>query len=202
MVHGAAGILSRRDDFAVPDVDNFGEKQFACKGFLVFLPHYLDTTNQVSALNRDDMARNSEVWLRALGDAIDHAIKVRNAQKKRIFLFGESLGGYLSIALASQDRRIKAVSVFGAGMPPGMTLSRMPPVLIQHGEEDEVVSVSQAIKLRDAIQRIGPLRPSKAHTEHIRFVEVKTYPGLGHYATPEALTQIVGAAASFFRTAP
>jgi dienelactone hydrolase len=166
LVHGAAGVLSRRDASGVPEGDNFGEKQFACNGFLVFLPHFLDSTNQASALNRDDMARNYEVWLRALGDAIGHAVKAPHAQTKRIFLFGESLGGYLSISLASQDRRIKAVSVFGAGMPPDITLSRMPPVLIQHGEVDTVVPVSEALILREALKkasrcvdwRIGSIR--------------------------------------------
>lgn len=186
MVHGAGGVFSRESASDIPEMDNFGEKQLACNGFIVLLPHYLDSTGQVSALNRDDIARKGSRWLDTLLDAVAYAIKLKRSEGRKVFLFGESLGGYLSVALAARDPRIKAVSVFGAGKPPGVTFDRMPPVLIQHGEDDDVVPVTEALKLRAELQRNGGS------------ILMKTYPRVGHYPNSEVQRNIAEAAVAFF----
>lgn len=144
-VHGSAGVLSRPPGSEVPARDNFGEQQMACAGFVVFVPHYFESTAQVSATSRDIIDKNASIWVQALHDAIDYVLP---SAPHGIVLFGESLGGYLSVLLGSLDDRIVAVSEFGGGIPPNTKVVRLPPMLIEHGEKDEVVPVSEAYKLR------------------------------------------------------
>lgn len=186
MLHGAAGVFSRDNVSGVPERDNFGEKAFACRGFLVLLPHYFDSTGQKSALGHDDIEHGSQPWLAAVEDAVTYAMKLRNTDKRRIFLFGESLGGFLSIAVAARTPHVKAISTFGAGRPPDTCLQRLPPVLLQHGEDDDVVSLSDVFRLSGALKTAG--RP----------VHMKTYPRVGHYLTPESRAEILRTAAGFF----
>jgi carboxymethylenebutenolidase len=170
-VHGAAGVFTRHGSTGVPETDNFGEKEMASSGYVVLLPHYFDSTGQATVLDRDVISRQWPVWLQALKDALEYVSRMPHADTSRIALYGESLGGYLAIALAARDSRVRAVSEFAAGIPPGQALRNLPPILIQHGEDDDVVPVSEAYTLANELKRLG-----------VPFLQ-KTYPGVSHYAS-------------------
>jgi len=81
-------------------------------------------------------------------------------------MLGVSLGGYLSLSLASKDRRITAVASLMAGMPPEIVAETtyMPPTLLLHGEADATVPISEALVVESLLKRLG--------TKH----ELKIYP--------------------------
>jgi carboxymethylenebutenolidase len=88
----------------------------------------------------------------------------------RVGLLGVSLGGYLSLSLASKDSRVGAVVSLMGGMPQDFIAEtrRMPPTLLLHGEADPVVPISEAHAMEALLKRLG--------TKY----ELKTYPGQGH----------------------
>lgn len=80
-----------------------------------------------------------------------------------------SLGAYLALSVASVEPRVKAVVEFFGGIPEALHgFTRMPPVLILHGEQDRVVPVSEAIRLQQLLERSGSP------------YEMKLYPDAGH----------------------
>lgn len=185
-VHGAGGVLTRRGTAGMPQQDNFGENQIASSGYIVLLPHYFDSTGRAAVLDREVISQQWSTWLQALEDAVDYVCQIPGADEDRIALYGESLGGYLAIALAARDSRVRAVSEFAAGMPPGEALHHLPPILIQHGEDDDVVPVSEAYTLAKELKRLG-----------VPFVQ-KTYPGVSHYASRQTQHDLAEQTILFF----
>jgi carboxymethylenebutenolidase len=104
-----------------------------------------------------------------VGDAVNFATQHASVDANRIGLLGFSLGAYLALSVASVERRIRAVVEFFGGVPEELHgFTRMPPVLILHGEQDRVVPVSEAIRLQQLLERTGSA------------YEVKLYPNAGH----------------------
>ena len=102
---------------------------------------------------------------------------------------GFSLGSYLALSLAVHDRRVAAVAEFFGGLPKELhgAADTLPPLLIIHGENDDVVPVSEAYALEKLCQ------------QHQIPYDIKIYPGQGHslkgFAQMDALGQVV----SFFK---
>ena len=82
---------------------------------------------------------------------------IRSADPSHIGLIGFSLGAYLSLALGSQQQRIKAIVDFFGGLSDYFIerLTQLAPVLILHGEADQVVPVSEAHKVAQALDQRG-----------------------------------------------
>jgi carboxymethylenebutenolidase len=72
--------------------------------------------------------------------------------------------------VAARDRRVSAVVEYYGGLPEWEELdwTRLPPVLILHGDADDNVRVEQAYKLEEALKESG-----------VTF-EIKIYAGAGH----------------------
>lgn len=112
----------------------------------------------------------SAAQARAISEAITAVQALGYVDHRRIGMFGLSLGGFHALALAARDQRIAAVvNMFGA-MPRATApeVTRMPPVLILHGDRDAVVPVRRAYELDRLLKRIG--------AEY----EMKIYKGQGH----------------------
>jgi dienelactone hydrolase len=130
---------------------------FARKGYVVLLVHYFDATGQTGLTPEE--ARKSQkhwpVWKNTIRDAVKHAAQAPEVDPDRIGLLGFSLGAYLSLAVAvEQDLKIAAVAEFFGGLPEMLwkdaaTLP-LPPTLIVHGLQDQVVPVKEA----QALQRL------------------------------------------------
>jgi carboxymethylenebutenolidase len=107
--------------------------------------------------------------MRTIGDAITFVGQHASVDANRIGLLGFSLGAYLALSVASVEPRVKAVVEFFGGMPEELHgFTRMPPVLILHGEQDRVVPVTEATRLKQLLER--------TKTPY----EVRLYPGAGH----------------------
>ena len=147
-LHGSGGLRSA-------GALRLGEL-LASRGFCVFVPHYFAATDTEWA----DLAtiwREFPNWMRTISDSLDFAQKHPRADPSRIGLIGFSLGAYLSLALGSQQQRIKAIVDFFGGLSDYFIerLTQLAPVLILHGEADPVVPVSEAHKVAEALDQRG-----------------------------------------------
>lgn len=90
-------------------------------------------------------------------------------------LYGESYGGFLAVSIAGDDRRVAALSVYGTALPDNFhpSLRQLPPLLIQQGQDDTIVPVQGALRLRDTWLRMNG---------RVRYV---SYAGVGHYFSEE-----------------
>ena len=152
-------------------------------GYSVFVPHFFDGPGQWSPSVKPQMFL---AYIRTLNDATRYIAAQPEIRNKGIGVVGFSLGGYLALALAEEERshppplrspEIKAVVEFFGGMP-GFAeerLTAMPPVLILHGEDDDVVPVGSAYELEKLLKkRAVPY-------------EIKIYPHQGHGFSGDAL---------------
>ena len=161
VVHGSSGPVSSFVGGYAQQLANFG--------YVVFFVHYFDATGTTYA-SFSGIRSHFVTWMIALADAISFAEHHAKVDSRRIGVLGVSLGGYLSLALASKDARVTAVASVMGGMPPEIISEtrRMPPTLLLHGETDSVVPVSEAYAVEALLKQLG--------VRH----ELKVYPGQGH----------------------
>jgi len=138
-LHGSSGLYSGSDQFP---------QLLADRGFIVFLPHFFETTGTTRA-NPLTIRDNFPTWIIAISDALDFAQDHPRTDRQRIGIIGFSLGAYLALALASQQSRVRAVVDFFGGIPDHFAeqVRHLPPLLILHGDRDTVVPVSEAYKI-------------------------------------------------------
>lgn len=162
LLYGAAGLTRRADQFR-----DYGSR-LAEHGSVVFLIHYFDATQSEEAgeINSDRFP----LWWRAVEDGVSFAQHQTFVDRSRIGVLGFSLGGFVALAEAAQDRRVKAVAEYYGGMSEDFERSvrRMPPTLILHGDKDSIVPVSQAYAIHKFLTKLGV--PS----------ELRVYPGQEH----------------------
>lgn len=174
VVHGSSGPVSSF-------IGGYAQ-QLANLGYVIFFVHYFDATGTTYA-TFSGIRAHFETWMTVVADAISFAERHPKVDAGAIGLLGVSLGGFLSLSVASQDQRVSAVVSLMGGMPPEIIAgtSRMPPTLLLHGEADPVVPVVEAHEVEKLLKRLG----SK--------YEIKTYPGQGHsfhgMAQMDALTR-------------
>jgi dienelactone hydrolase len=179
VVHGSGGGGRYFEQYA---------REFTKTGYCVFIVHYFESSGTSYAVPQI-IERNFLLWMQTLADAVTYAAEQPGVDADRIALLGISLGGFLSLALASSDQRISAViSLFG-GMPsPFMeSATQMPPTLVLHGDRDPIVPVEEAHKLEGLLKRVGA-----DHGVHI-------YPGQGHGFTGMFQLQAAAAIVDFLQ---
>jgi carboxymethylenebutenolidase len=144
-------------------------RRLAQVGYVALVPHYFGSAVPDQKNGRKN-ARAFEVWVRNVSDTVGYAARRPNTDPKRIGVVGFSLGGYVSLSVAARDRRVSAVVENFGGLPQHEILdwSRLPPVLILHGDADRVVSVEEAHRLDELLDRVN--------VNH----EIKIYNGAGH----------------------
>jgi dienelactone hydrolase len=181
VLHGAGGIRSSRGyplQLAVA---------LAEAGFATYAVHYFDRTNTVSAYG--SMLRQSfPLWLETVKHAVDWVSQRSAVDATRIGTLGVSLGGYLVVAHALKDPRIRAVVEFAGGIEIEATpmSQRLPPLLILHGEQDEQVPVSKGRELEALARRVGTR------------VETEYYPDERHVLSPRGALRALSRAIEFF----
>jgi carboxymethylenebutenolidase len=160
----------------------------AAEGFAVFVPHYFDRTGTITA-DKASSIRNFPLWMKALWDVTSFVAEQPSADPERMGILGFSLGGYLAACLASIDTRLKAAVEFSGGFPREMKLfmRRLPPMLIIHGEVDDVIPVSEAHHLQELL------------AEKKTPCEIQIYPGEGHHLAAEARRDAELRAIAFFK---
>jgi carboxymethylenebutenolidase len=187
MLHGSAGAL-RVQPAVEPPSDNFGEKTLARACFTVVFPHYLEALGVESLLSLEEMHAHSQQLLLAVSQLLDEAEALPSVRGKPVFLFGQSLGGYLSVSLALNRPEIAAVSEISGGLDSSAlpTRKNLPPLLVSHGEDDRNVPAAEGKRLA------GYWR------DHGGAVSEYYYNGQTHYISADVLREIEQNTVQFF----
>jgi carboxymethylenebutenolidase len=146
-------------------------KDYADSGFVVLLLDYYAET--IKDTGHTDIESKWPQWQAMIRSAVTFLKEDSSSNNGSIGLVGYSLGAFLAVSIASSIPEVKAVvDYFGGGNSEKDVLEsevrNFPPLLILHGEEDKVVSVSRAYSLRDAVIAQGGE------------VEIKIYPKEQH----------------------
>jgi dienelactone hydrolase len=109
-------------------------------------------------------------WVAAASAAIDHLSGIATTKPGGVGLLGFSRGGYVAVAVAGINPKVRALVGFYGGVLPYAEHrpSRLPPTLILHGDADPVVPVQEAYALEELAKATAP-----------SYV-MKIYPGAGH----------------------
>ena len=187
MLHGSSGVYST-DGESEPATDNFGEKQLARNCFAVALPHYMEALGLKSILSVQEMSARFSEMLSALQEILTNAETLPWVDAQQVFLYGESLGGFLGVALAFERSEVLAISEFSGGMPSGYKFPRHRRlrVLISHGRSDTIVPIAEAEKLAFFCRERGI------------YVQIYTFEGQGHFLLPAARQQTLNRTVRFF----
>jgi carboxymethylenebutenolidase len=160
--HGGVGAGKRSGSHALA-------RDLARAGYVALVPHYFGSLKPDSKDGRKN-ARSFAVWERTVSDTVGYAARRPDVDPRRIGLLGSSLGSWVSLSVAARDRRVSAVVENFGGWPAWEELNptRLPPVLVLHGDADTNVPVEEAYKLEQILQ--------EASVSY----EMKIYPGAGH----------------------
>lgn len=187
MLHGSAGAL-RIQPGVEPAPENFGEKKLARACFTVVFPHYLEALGVESMISQEEMHARCHELLAIISQLLDEAEDLPTVRGMPVFLFGQSLGGYLSVSLALDRTEIAAVSEISGGLDDTAIPARkkLPPLLISHGEDDRNVPAAEGKRLA------GNWR------DHAGVVSERYYKGQTHYISAQALDEIELRTVQFF----
>ena len=180
LLHGASGMNG--GNRYIPHVAG----ALAAEGLATVLVRYFDASDTAHA-DDADMRRYFDRWLQAIDDAVTAVAQWPEVDAERLALVGYSLGGYLAVAHASRDRRIRAVVEFAGGIDPefAKSVTHLPPTLIVHGESDRRVPFTRAAELAVVLAGVGAP------------YETQYFPGEGHLLSPAAALVSLTAAADF-----
>jgi carboxymethylenebutenolidase len=178
LVHGAGGPLTGLDPYA---------EKAAQFGVNVFVVHYFEKTGHTWVADAT-IQRYFLEWLETLRAAVDYVAKHPRVDG-RIGMLGFSLGSYLSLGLATQDKRIAGVAELFGGFPEREHFdpAKLPPVLILHGKDDPRVPVTEALRLEQLCKR------------HNIPYDIKLYRGQGHSLKGLAQMDAVRRIVAFFK---
>jgi dienelactone hydrolase len=147
--------------------------ELAERGYGVYLPHYIDATRG-SVSNPE---AKYTIWVRAVHDSITSTLAAtRNGP---VALIGYSLGASVALAEASQDTRVKGVISWSGSMPDeyARSATALPPLLIIHGEKDDVIPIADAVqltKLCDLLKARCEFQPFKGESHVFSDTAVRT----------------------------
>src|SRR5262249_12917929 len=117
------------------------------------------------------VANYFDIWTSCVSEAVGFVRKQQGVDGGRGGIVGLSLGGFVGLSCAAQPALMIAAVASGFGGLPKHKINAikwLPPTLIVHGDEDEVVPVQHAIALR------------KLRREKKLPIEVKIYSEVGH----------------------
>lgn len=174
ILYGTFGLLPDYRD----DILSFGEA-LAAEGIVAFLPHYFDRTGTQPGLGAlAAIGQHYAAWRQTCGDALLFARRHARVDAGRLGILGFSLGGHFALSQAMTAPvgvSLKCVvDFFGPVVNPPLTGNRaaMPPVLIHHGEQDDLVKISESRQLVSELRAAGK-------TEGVGYT-LMTYRDQGH----------------------
>ncbi|HEY4050117.1 MAG TPA: alpha/beta fold hydrolase [Acidobacteriaceae bacterium] len=152
-------------------------------GIAAYAPRYLQKTGSLLATSKKILdGKHFPAWLAAVRDAVSYVAERPGIDAQRIGILGFSLGGYLAMALAAEERRIRAVIELSGGLPPGwedQVSTGMAPVLLLHGTNDTVVPVAEAYRAERVLKERGVV------------CELEVFPGERHWITGAAQARLL-----------
>ena len=183
LLHGIDGADTNEASY------HLSAKRLAANGYVVFFVHYFDAfaerpkdlaffkTNIEDYLKTpagpdgERLKRSFRECLATVGDGIKYARAQQGVDGQRVGMVGFSLGAFLALSAATQeDMKITAVVELFGGLPEDkrQQAKALPPVLVLHGDKDQIVSVDTARSLEKLLKG----------NEIVHEIEV--YKGVGH----------------------
>jgi dienelactone hydrolase len=152
-----------------PDYARFA-RTFADSGFVALAIDYYAETGRGAGPAEE--SRNWPTWQATVRNAVAYVDTLAAVSGRPIGLVGYSRGAFLAISVATSAPPVKAVvDFYGGGSdedPPEARIPQFPPLLILHGEADDVVPVALAHRLYERLRAHGG------------DVEIHLYPGAKH----------------------
>ena len=181
LLHGSGGI-----HLVNPSLVNRYAEVLAERGIVTFVVHYFDGTGNFTASDSVEAA-NYFHWVRELHDAVTWVLARPDVRPNQLGLLGHSLGAWLAVGAAAADPRIARIVLLGSGLEPFLkdSIKRMPPVMMFHGDKDDVVPKLDADRLAIFLR------------SHRWPVQYRIYPGEGHQFGDSAATDMLNRAVQF-----
>ncbi|MGD2124089.1 MAG: dienelactone hydrolase family protein [Gemmatimonadota bacterium] len=129
--------------------------RFSDAGFTVLVLDYYAETGG-AAIGSEEKLQKWESWRQAIRSAVHYLQGIPSVARDRIALVGYSRGAFLAVSVAASVPEVKAVVDFyggggGGTLPLEAEVRGLPPLLILHGGNDSVVTVSLAEDLHHAV---------------------------------------------------
>ena len=151
LLHGAGGFGRQLANY-----NRFGS-DLAQAGFDAYLVYYYSDADQRSMdAGQDVFETRYTAWAKLVDDLADSLAKQKDSNG-RVGLIGFSNGAILASGASGLDANIgAAVIYYGAEPWPLKTpIKHWPPLLILHGDADQVINVSAGKELATAAKRLG-----------------------------------------------
>ena len=156
ILHGSSGPLPPYR----ADIVSFAEALVAA-GIAATMPHYLESTQ--TDPGKDDVVKlileKRPTFRQACSDALTLMANDARFDATRLGILGFSLGGNLALSLAMDPPagiKLKCVvDFFGPTQLLENHWSKLPPVLIFHGTEDDSVDLSASVHLVAQLEKAG-----------------------------------------------
>lgn len=163
LLHGASGIRKEHHAYA---------RTLSERGYVTLILDYYAETGGAPAKSQERL-KLWPSWQETVRNSVRYVRTLSNVIPDRIGILGFSRGAFLAVGSAGGPPGVEAVvEYYGGGGAGSESLEDevrdLPPVLIVHGDADEVIPVSFAERLRDAIDERGGK------------VEIHIYPGARH----------------------
>lgn len=151
LLHGANGFDSQIAGY------NHYASELANSGIDAYLVYYYSNDDQDRMLRGDDVfvARFTS-WTRLVADLAGD-LKQQKLSNGKIGLIGFSNGGTLAAGVGARDPAIAAAVIYYGARPFPLEgpVTRLPPLLILHGDADAIIPIEQGRGLADLAKKLG-----------------------------------------------
>ena len=164
LLHGAGGFDRRIADY------NRYASALANEGIDAYLVYYYsDADERGMSQSGDIFTERYPAWAKLVDDLADHLLTQKDSNGK-VGLVGFSNGGILATGASTLDPKINAAVIYYGTEPWPLKerAKRFPPLLVLHGDADQVIPVIAGHQLAALAQEVG----AKA--------DLVIYPGEGH----------------------
>lgn len=151
LLHGAGGF-----DGQIAAYDHYAS-ELAQNGIDAYLVYYYSAADQQGMRRGEEVFQNRYVaWAKMVGDLADSLKKNKDSNGK-IGLVGFSNGGILASGASAIDRNISAAVIYYGGAPWSTLgpVNHFPPLLILHGDADQIIPVREGKMLAQFAQQFG-----------------------------------------------
>jgi carboxymethylenebutenolidase len=164
LLHGAGGF-----DRQIAAYDQYASA-LANNGIDAYLVYYYSAADQEGMRRGEEVFQNRYVaWAKMVGDLADSLKKNKDSNGK-LGLIGFSNGGILASGASAIDRNISAAVIYYGGAPWSTLgpVNHFPPLLVLHGDADQIIPVREGKMLADFAEQFGAK------------VDLVIYPGESH----------------------
>ena len=151
LLHGAGGFDRRIADY------NHYASELANQGIDAYLVYYYsDLDEKLMSNGLNVFERRYDAWAKMVGELAGHLEKQKDSNGK-VGLVGFSNGGILATGAYTLDARIHAAVIYYGTepWPLAQPAKRFPPLLILHGDADQVIPIAAGIQLEIFAKSVG-----------------------------------------------